>query len=549
MKKGILMGILGLSAMLAACDCSKGESKAFSQDAEMRSVMENFIEGDVPSKAPLVKMREAELIRIVSLTVQQSGTLLAEEVATALTRGITPEEILEAVYQCAPYSGFPRVADAVEIVHSVFKAKGVKVEESRATVNEETRLQAGAEAQGKLFGPAFIEMAKAGKDAMPAINYFLASNCFGDYYTRKGLDLETRELLTMAMLVNLGTEPQLKAHIAANLKIRSAEYIEQAIYTCLPYCGYPRTLNALRLLKEAAAENGVTFRQAPGGSASSPTLISKDNIVSDSAEFAKQNKFGIGEPNVNYAKYFIGNSYLKSVTDAKSGFPMANVSFEPRCRNNWHIHHAKKGGGQVLIATAGSGWYQIEGQAPVSMNPGDAVVIPANVKHWHGAKKNSWFSHIAFEAPGESTSNEWLEPVSDEAYAAIHETDAPAKVTALKSSEEPKADKSITVNIRYTGKNGAARKFAEEMVASGTVAKIRAEKGNLRYEYHIPMDDPETVLLIDAWENQAAIDAHHATPMMKTIAALRDKYDLKMTVERYAPDNAMPKSDEKFIRK
>ena len=539
MKKGILMGILGLSAMLAACDCSKGESKAFSQDAEMRSVMENFIEGDVPSKAPLVKMREAELIRIVSLTVQQSGTLLAEEVATALTRGITPEEILEAVYQCAPYSGFPRVADAVEIVHSVFKAKGLKVEESRATVNEETRLQAGAEAQGKLFGPAFIEMARAGKDAMPAINYFLASNCFGDYYTRKGLDLETRELLTMAMLVNLGTEPQLKAHIAANLKIRSAEYIEQAIYTCLPYCGYPRTLNALRLLKECVAENGA--KAAGAGE-------SKDNIVSDSAEFAKQNKFGIGEPNVNYAKYFIGNSYLKSVTDAKSGFPMANVTFEPGCRNNWHIHHAKKGGGQVLIATAGSGWYQIEGQAPVSMNPGDAVVIPANVKHWHGAKKNSWFSHIAFEAPGEGTSNEWLEPVTDEAYSAIHETKA-GETAALKSDVSAEADKSITVNIRYTGKNGAARKFAEEMVASGTVAKIRAEKGNLRYEYHIPMDDPETVLLIDAWENQAAIDAHHATPMMKTIAALRDKYDLKMTVERYAPDNAKPKSDEKFIRK
>jgi quinol monooxygenase YgiN len=176
------------------------------------------------------------------------------------------------------------------------------------------------------------------------------------------------------------------------------------------------------------------------------------------------------------------------------------------------------------------------------------VVIPANVKHWHGAKKNSWFSHIAFEAPGEGTSNEWLEPVTDEAYSAIHETKA-GETAALKSDVSAEADKSITVNIRYTGKNGAARKFAEEMVASGTVAKIRAEKGNLRYEYHIPMDDPETVLLIDAWENQAAIDAHHATPMMKTIAALRDKYDLKMTVERYAPDNAMPKSDEKFIRK
>ena len=107
----------------------------------------------------------------------------------------------------------------------------------------------------------------------------------------------------------------------------------------------------------------------------------------------------------------------------------------------------------------------------------------------------------------------------------------------------------ITVNLRYKGENGAARKFAEEMVSSGTVAKIRAEKGNVRYEYYFSMDDPETVLLIDAWENQAAIDAHHASPMMKTIAELRDKYDLKMTVERYAPAGPPPASDEKFIRK
>lgn len=107
----------------------------------------------------------------------------------------------------------------------------------------------------------------------------------------------------------------------------------------------------------------------------------------------------------------------------------------------------------------------------------------------------------------------------------------------------------ITVNLRYTGKNGAAKKFAEEMVSSGTVAKIRAEKGNIRYEYFQSLDDPETILLIDAWESQAAIDAHHASPMMKTIAKHRDKYDLKMTVERYTPDNTMPKTDEKFIRK
>lgn len=107
----------------------------------------------------------------------------------------------------------------------------------------------------------------------------------------------------------------------------------------------------------------------------------------------------------------------------------------------------------------------------------------------------------------------------------------------------------ITVNLRYTGKDGSAKKFAEEMEASGTVDAIRAEAGNLRYEYWVSFDDPETVLLIDSWENQAAIDVHHASPMMKTIAELRDKYDLHMTFERYVSDEVgMPESDQKFIR-
>ena len=106
----------------------------------------------------------------------------------------------------------------------------------------------------------------------------------------------------------------------------------------------------------------------------------------------------------------------------------------------------------------------------------------------------------------------------------------------------------ITVILRYTGKNGAARKFAEEMTTSGTVAAIRAEAGNLRYEYYQPLDDPETILLIDSWEDQAAIDAHHASPMMATIAALREKYDLHMTVERFVSAET-PESEDRFIRK
>ena len=100
---------------------------------------------------------------------------------------------------------------------------------------------------------------------------------------------------------------------------------------------------------------------------------------------------------------------------------LANVTFEPGCRNNRHIHHAKSGGGQILVCTAGNGWFQIEGRDAVSLKPGDVITIPANVKHWHGAKKDSWFSHIAIEVPGTDTSTEWCEPVTDEEYDKLGE--------------------------------------------------------------------------------------------------------------------------------
>lgn len=133
-------------------------------------------------------------------------------------------------------------------------------------------------------------------------------------------------------------------------------------------------------------------------------------------EFEKENMFGKGNPNDAFAKYFVGNSYLNPLVDNTSSIFLANVTFEPGCRNNWHIHHASKNGGQILICTAGYGWYQEEGKEAVSLEPGKVIVIPANVKHWHGAKKDSWFSHIAIEVPGEDTKNEWCEEVTDEEY-------------------------------------------------------------------------------------------------------------------------------------
>lgn len=129
--------------------------------------------------------------------------------------------------------------------------------------------------------------------------------------------------------------------------------------------------------------------------------------------------FGLGKSNADYAQYFIGNSYLNPLAKTNNMF-IANVTFEPACRNNWHIHHATKDGGQILICVDGSGWYQEEGKAAVSLEPGMVITIPANVKHWRGAKKDSWFSHIAVEVPGENTSNEWCEPVSNEEYNKLH---------------------------------------------------------------------------------------------------------------------------------
>jgi quercetin dioxygenase-like cupin family protein len=130
--------------------------------------------------------------------------------------------------------------------------------------------------------------------------------------------------------------------------------------------------------------------------------------------------FPLGEKNDAYAQFFTGQSYLAPLTSGS--VPVANVTFEPGCRNHWHIHHGTDGGGdQILLCTAGSGWYQAEGEEPTSLEPGTAIRVPAGTKHWHGAKADSWFSHVAFITPGEGVSNEWLEPVTDEVYGELPE--------------------------------------------------------------------------------------------------------------------------------
>lgn len=127
--------------------------------------------------------------------------------------------------------------------------------------------------------------------------------------------------------------------------------------------------------------------------------------------------FEKGNPNP-FGEYFTGQSYLAMLTQLE-GVGVANVTFEPACRNNWHIHHGDQGGGQILLVTGGRGWYQEWGKEAQALHAGDVVSIPVGVKHWHGAAKDSWFAHVAVEVPGENTSNEWLEPVSDEEYGKL----------------------------------------------------------------------------------------------------------------------------------
>ncbi len=217
---------------------------------------------------------------------------------------------------------------------------------------------------------------------------------FGEVWSREDkLSLRDRSLVTICVFMGKGLiDSSLKHHLinAKNNGITKEEMAEIITHAAF-YAGWPNAWAVFNLAKEVYADE--ESKEEHGG------------------------MFGLGEPNTAYAKYFIGNSYLKPLTKpGESSISLANVTFEPKCRNNWHIHHATKGGGQILICIDGQGFYQQENEPARKLKPGDIVVIPANVKHWHGASKDSWFSHIAIEVPGENTSNEWCEPVSDEEY-------------------------------------------------------------------------------------------------------------------------------------
>ncbi len=219
---------------------------------ELEGIMNHFIEDEVKVRNDLLTEREKQLISLVSLVCQQSDVMLKTQTEQALAAGVTPVEIKEAVYHCSPYIGFPRAVDAAALVDQVLLEQGVELPlESQARVTGETRFEEGLNAQATIFGDFMRQAAAAGPEHMPASSYYLVSNCFGDYYTRGGLDLATREMLTLSMLVNLGTESQIKSHISGNVNMgRDKEFLSQVLYQCLPYTGYPRLLNAMNCLNE-----------------------------------------------------------------------------------------------------------------------------------------------------------------------------------------------------------------------------------------------------------------------------------------------------------
>jgi 4-carboxymuconolactone decarboxylase len=239
----------------------------------------------------------------------------------------------------------------------------------------------------------------AGREALgefaPDFAHFNDDILFGENWNNTDIDLKTRSIITVVALMSQGvTDNSIRYHIqnAKNHGVSQREMAAVITHTAF-YAGWPHAWAVFNIAKEVYAEN------APA--------------VSDKDKFQSEILFPIGEPNP-YGDYFVGQSYLAPVSTEQ--IPIYNVTFEPACRNNWHIHHAKSGGGQMLICVGGRGWYQEYGKEARELNPGDIVNIPAEVKHWHGAATDSWFAHLAVEIQGEESSTEWCETVSDEDY-------------------------------------------------------------------------------------------------------------------------------------
>ena len=306
--------------------------------------------------------RQKGLAACACLMAQDDLERLEPAVKMALDNGVTINELKEAFSQLYAYTGFPRSLNALGVLNKVLENKQENWQEGKQWTRPEIwgdaakALKQGTEVQTQLSGRSFDY------NFCPQDDYYLKSHLFGDIFASDQLSAADREIVTVAALSGLeGVVPQLVAH------------------------------------KQGAVNMG-----------NSQELVDELCAWLDSEGYTLRSKWPKGEPDP-YGKYFIGQSYLADV-----GGGVINVTFELRCRNNWHIHHKAV---QVLICVSGRGWYQEWGKDAVEMTPGTVIAIPAEVKHWHGAAKDSWFQHLTYHRDAqEGASNEWLEPVTDEVY-------------------------------------------------------------------------------------------------------------------------------------
>ncbi|WP_073228257.1 carboxymuconolactone decarboxylase family protein [Fibrobacter sp. UWEL] len=342
----------------------------------MKRIVKFLIVGliSMTTMAQALTERQKALAACAALEAQGDLVRLETAVTNALDKGVTINELKESFSQLYAYTGFPRSLNALGVLQKVIAKpkkewkEGKPFERPALWNNASEALKVGTETQTKLSGKPF------NYEFCPQDDYYLKAHLFGDIFAGNQLTPADREIVTVAALSGLkGVEPQLAAHKRGAVNMGNSQQLVDELCAWLDKEGY--------------------------------------SLKSD---------FEKGASNVNYAKYFVGESYLNPLTPAnlskgeKSLMPMSNVTFEPGCRNNWHVHHGAR---QILIGVSGKGWYQEWGKPAIPMTAGTVIEIPEGVKHWHGAASDSWFQHIATHVKtGGPESNEWLEPVSDKQY-------------------------------------------------------------------------------------------------------------------------------------
>ncbi len=312
---------------------------------------------------------EHNIVLISACAALGAQDALAQHLDRALDEGLTLNQAKELLIHCYAYAGFPRSLNALQTLEDVVKKRDLA---SKETIIGEEATSLSPQIDKNTYGERVRRQLVGGPTQAsfvtfaPAIDQFLKEHLFADLFGREILTYSQRELATVAILSSLkGTESQLAGHL------------------------------------KMAENTGLSPQKLQAAQA----LVSRCRAQNSPAIFPQ------GEPNVAYAQYFQGQSFLQPLT--KEGVKIANVTFEPGCRNNWHIH---KEGGQILIVTQGVGYYQEWGKEPQRLYPGSVVEIPAGVKHWHGASPNSWFSHLAIEEPAPNATTQWLEPVEESFY-------------------------------------------------------------------------------------------------------------------------------------